>query len=160
MSQGKARSDFYGKTSGTSETPAIDEGEIDENEKFIYRGLESALTPLQVACLLGYKEIVSFLITEGKSNANLKGKHNYNSIWFSILGKQPEITQYLLSSTDVDYDQEDDEGMRPRDLIASISPEYVEHFDKLVSLISSERERKATEEAVEEEKLINRDEEI
>jgi len=54
-------------------------------------GLECSLTPLHVACLLGYKSIANYLISQGKANPNIKGRKGYNSLWFCVLGKQPEI---------------------------------------------------------------------
>lgn len=90
MDLGQAKSsDFYGKIDEERISKFTDEDYDSEEERLILEGLECSYTPLQVACLLGYEELVAYLITKGKANPNLKGKKGYNAIWFAILGKQP-----------------------------------------------------------------------
>ncbi len=61
VEQGKAKVDFFGKTNKEAENDLYD---VDnEDEKLMVEGLECSLTPLHVACLLGYKSIAFYLIT-------------------------------------------------------------------------------------------------
>lgn len=104
---GKAKVDHFGKCSNPKDEDDIEYD--NEEEKLIMIALESTKTPLHVAALLGYKSIVSYLILSG-ANPNLKGEDGQNALHFSIIGKQPEITQYLLTNSNVDYTAEDKNG--------------------------------------------------
>lgn len=103
VESGKAKPDFFGKTNKDQEMDEYDDVQ-DDDEKLMVEGLQCSQTPLHVACLLGYSNLVSYLITTGGANPNVRGRKNYNSLWFSVLGKQSDITQYLLMNTLVEYD--------------------------------------------------------
>lgn len=109
-------------------------------------GLECSQTPLHVACLLGYSTIVQYLIETAKSNPNVKGRKSYNSLWFSVLGKQCDITQYLLLNTNVEFDQLSSDNSRIEDLIDKIEPSYLEAYRKLISAVQYQREQKLIDE--------------
>ena len=61
VEQGKAKVDFYGKTNKDAEPDLYDVE--NEDEWLMVEGLECSLTPLHVACLLGYKSIAYYLIS-------------------------------------------------------------------------------------------------
>ena len=98
-------------------------------------GLECSLTPLHVACLLGYKSIANYLISQGKANPNIKGRKGYNSLWFCVLGKQPEIIQHLLINTDADYEALNTENLSLDELIMKVDPTYIQDYQKLVNIV-------------------------
>lgn len=135
---GKAKIDYYGKCSNPKDLDSEIEYENDD-EKLIMEGLDSSRTPLHVACLLGYKEIVSYLISVGKANPNYLGENGFNALHFSVVGKQPEITQYLLTNSLVDYSVRDNNEKDVRDLIEELMPMYLTHYDALISSLPSER---------------------
>lgn len=134
VEQGKANVDFYGKTN--NKEPETDMYDCEnEEERLMVEGLECSLTPLHVACLLGYKSIVYYLLTSGKANPNAKGRRGYNSLWFCVLGKQPEIIQHLMVNTEVDFDSLSTENFSLLDLISKVDPSYVSDFEKLVNVV-------------------------
>ena len=101
-------------------------------------GLEASKTPLHVASLLGYKPLVSYLVTNGV-DPNIIGDQGINSLRFSIIGKQPEVTQYFLTNTTVDYATKDEFGRDASDLVQEMLPIYFPHYEKLISSLPSER---------------------
>ena len=134
---GKAKVDHFGKNSNLKDPNEELEYE-NEDEKLIMEGLEASKTPLHVASLLGYKPIVSYLVTNG-ADPNIAGDQGMNALHFSIIGKQPEITQYLLTNTAVDYTTKDSSGRDASDLVQEMLPIYFPHYEKLISSLPSER---------------------
>jgi ankyrin repeat protein len=59
-------------------------------EKSLFEGLKCSRVPLHVASLLGYEEIVRYLI-EKEANPNIMGDGWYNALHFCILGRKAEI---------------------------------------------------------------------
>jgi len=112
---------------------------MDDDERTILEGLEQAITPLHACCLLGYAEIVQFLIVDGKADPNFLGPNKQNALWYSIMGKQPEITQYLLTNSKVNIDNLDSDERSVRDNVEMQLPGYLSAFDKLISVIEDER---------------------
>ena len=135
---GKAKVDHFGKCSNPKDFD--DDVEYDnEDEKLIIEGLDASKTPLHVACLLGYKEIVAYLVNQGEANPNIVGENGFNALHFSVVGKQPEITQYLLTNSNVDFTVKSNEGKEVRDLIEDFMPMYLEHYDALINSLPSQR---------------------
>ena len=135
---GRAKVDQFGKCANPKD---VDEDiQYDnEDEKLIMEGLDSSKTPLHVACLLGYREIVAFLVTDGKANPNVLGEKGYTALHFSVLGKQPEITQYLLTNSPVDYSIKDTDGKDVKELIGELMPMYLPHYENLVNSLPSRK---------------------
>ena len=135
---GKAKVDHFGICSNPKD---LDEDMKYENEdeKLIMEGLDASKTPLHVASLLGYTEIVSYLIEKGKANPNLLGENGLSTLHFSVLGKQPEVTQYLLTNSDADFEVKSKNGKTVRDLIEELMPMYLEHYDALIKSLPSQR---------------------
>jgi ankyrin repeat protein len=137
---GKAKVDHFGKCHNPRDLDEEDDMEYEnEDEKLIMQGLDASKTPLHVAALLGYKEIITYLIHTGKANPNVQGEKGYNALHFSVLGKQPEITQYLLTNTKIDYSVKADDGKEVRDLIEDLMPMYLPHYDALIGSLPAKR---------------------
>jgi ankyrin repeat protein len=99
VNEGNAKIDHYGVSSVTND---FDDDDItDDSERCLFEGLKCSKLPLHVASLLGYEEIVKFIIAHNAS-PDLEGEQGYNSLHFSILGMKPEISEILLLETCVD----------------------------------------------------------
>ena len=139
---GKAKVDYFGKSSNPKELEFDEDMEYEnDDEKLIMEGLEASRTPWHVACLLGYKPIVEHLIEAGNADPNIVGDKGLNCAHFSVIGKQPEITQYLLTRSSVNYLARDNTGRDVEDLVKIFMPIYLPHYQALVKSISTIRER-------------------
>ena len=110
-----------------------------DDEKLIMEGLDESKTPLHVSSLLGYKEIVEFLVEQCKANPNITGDHGFNALHLSVIGKQPEVTQYLLTNSTPDYSAKTKDGKDVRSLVEELMPMYLPHYDKLIESLDSKR---------------------
>ena len=136
VKESKIKIDHFGKSSNTKEFDEDMQYE-NEEEKQLMEGLEASKTPLHVAWILGLKSIVSHLIEYGHANPNILGDKGYNSLHFAILGWQPEIVKYLLTSSSVDYKAKDSNGNTFDDLVKKFMPEYFSQYKKLISSFHS-----------------------
>ena len=60
---------------------------------------KNCMTPLQVATVLGYEQIMHYLIEKG-SNPNLQTKiKGYSCLHLAVLANKPEIVIELLTKT-------------------------------------------------------------
>ena len=135
---GKVKVDHFGKSSNPKELEFDEDMEYEnEDEKLIMEGLEASRTPCHVACLLGYMNIVEHLIESGKADPSIVGEKGFNWAHFSIIGKQPEITQYLLTNSSVDYTARDSNGRDVEDLVSQYMPIYLPHYKALVESLAS-----------------------
>ena len=134
---GKAKIDHFGKCTNPKDPNEELEYE-NEDEKNIMLGLEATKTPLHVASLLGYKSIVSYIVSNN-ADPNILGENGANALHFSIIGKQPEVAQYLLTNTNVDFAHKDSEGRDCQKLIEQILPDYLPHYEKLIASLPSKR---------------------
>lgn len=114
-----------------------------DDEKLIMEGLEASRTPCHVACLLGYTSIVEHLIEVGKADPNIVGEKGFNCGHFSVIGKQPEITQYLLTNSSIDYTTRDANGRDLEDMVALYMPMYLSHYKALVQSVASAQSNEA-----------------
>ncbi len=77
-----------------------DEEEYDSlEEKYFMEAFKNAMTPLHVACLLGYDHIMLYLIEKGANpnfQTNTKG---YTCLHLAVLANKPEIIIELLTKT-------------------------------------------------------------
>lgn len=136
---GKAKVDHFGKATNPKD-PEYEDMEFDnEDEKLIMEGLEASRTPLHVACLLGYKSIADYLLKVGKADPNILGDKGFNTLHFSVLGKQPEITQFLLKQSKVDFNVRDYKGRSVEDLIKIYMPIYSPHYKALIDSLPPRR---------------------
>jgi len=108
-------------------------------------GLDASNTPLHVTSLLGYKEIAEYLIQNG-ANPNVLGDNGYNALHFSVIGKQPEMTQYLLTNSNVDHTIKGDDDKSVKDLVQELLPVYLPHYEALLGSLPTERINEQMEE--------------
>lgn len=74
----------------TIKSEGEDERVDDAEDKYLLEGLKCCKTPLNVACLLGFEDIVRYLVSKGAS-PNQQGEKGYNALHFAIMGKRVEI---------------------------------------------------------------------
>jgi ankyrin repeat protein len=83
VEEGKANVNVFGKNNLPNDFD--DQSLENEDERFLVEGLKCAASPLHVACLLGYLDIVCYLL-EKEANPNTTGLQGYNSLHFGVLG--------------------------------------------------------------------------
>lgn len=141
---GKAKVDFFGNCTNPKDIDEDLEYENDD-ERLIMEGLDASNTPLHVTSLLGYKEIAEYLIQNG-ANPNVLGDNGYNALHFSVIGKQPEMTQYLLTNSNVDHTIKGDDDKSVKDLVQELLPVYLPHYEALLGSLPTERINEQMEE--------------
>jgi ankyrin repeat protein len=86
------------------------------------------MTPLHVACVLGYEEIALYLIENG-ADVNMKSKLlGYTAMHLAVLGNKPELLMEILSKTAADPLLEDNSGRTLLDMVYHYIPDYLEPF--------------------------------
>ncbi|PCI27940.1 hypothetical protein COB52_04270 [Candidatus Kaiserbacteria bacterium] len=128
---GKVKVDHYGLSSVKNDD-LDDDGIDDEYEKALFEGLKCSKTALHVACLLGYDDIVQILV-ENNSNPNVEGEQGYNALHFALLGRKPEIAEYLLINTKVRHNHKDKHNKSCQEMAFEKFPEYKDDFEKLIA---------------------------
>ena len=110
-------------------------------EKFFMDAYKNCATPLHVAVVLGYEEIILYLIDKG-ANPNLQTKlKGYSSLHLAVLANKPEIIIELLTKTQANPYLPDFGGRTLQDMIEIFIPSYLESFKSLLDNLSSLKER-------------------
>lgn len=97
------------------------------------------MTPLHVACVLGNEEIALQLVKSGADpnlKSNIKG---YSALHLSVLANKPELIIELLTKTQVDPMQEDNDGRAFLDMVFQHIPSYVETFQSILETLNVQR---------------------
>ena len=101
-------------------------------EKFFMDAYKNCMTPLQVATVLGYDDIMIYLIEHG-SNPNLQTKiKGYSTLHLAVLANKPEIIIELLTKTQANPYLPDFGGRTLQDMIEIFIPSYLESFKTLL----------------------------
>jgi ankyrin repeat protein len=78
---------------------------------------KNCMTPLQVACVLGYDAVAIYLV-ENNSNPNLRTvAKGYTAMHLAVLANKPEILIELLTKTNADPMIEDEKGRTLLDMV-------------------------------------------
>ena len=110
-------------------------------EKFFMDAYKNCATPLHVAVVLGYEDIMLYLIEKG-SNPNLQTKlKGYSSLHLAVLANKPEIIIELLTKTQANPYLPDFGGRTLQDMIEIFIPSYLESFKSLLENLQSLKER-------------------
>jgi hypothetical protein len=110
-------------------------------EKFFMDAYKNCATPLHVAVVLGYEEIILYLIEKG-ANPNLQTKlKGYSSLHLAVLANKPEIIIELLTKTQANPYLPDFGGRTLQDMIEIFIPSYLESFKSLLDNLQSLKER-------------------
>jgi ankyrin repeat protein len=106
-------------------------------EKFFMEAYKNSMTPLQVAVVLGYDEIMHYLVSRG-ANPNLQTKtKGYSALHLAVLANKPEIIIELLTKTAANPNLPDFGGRTLRDMIEIFIPSYLDSFGKLLQNLSA-----------------------
>jgi len=101
-------------------------------EKFFMDAYKNCMTPLQVATVLGYDDIMLYLIEHG-ANPNLQTKiKGYSTLHLAVLANKPEIIIELLTKTQANPYLPDFGGRTLQDMIEIFIPSYLESFKTLL----------------------------
>ena len=91
VEEGKALTDKCGESTVKSGEEEKEGGGVDDAEdKYLLEGLKCCKTPLNVAALLGFEDIVRYLVSKG-ANPNVVGEKGYNTLHFAVMGKRVDI---------------------------------------------------------------------
>lgn len=106
-------------------------------EKFFMDAYKNSATPLHVAVVLGYEEIMLYLIEKG-ANPNLQTKlKGYSCLHLAVLANKPEIIIELLTKTQANPYLPDFGGRTLQDMIEIFIPSYLESFKALLENLQS-----------------------
>ena len=101
-------------------------------EKFFMDAYKNCMTPLQVATVLGYDEVMLYLIEHG-ANPNLQTKlKGYSTLHLAVLANKPEVIIELLTKTQANPYLPDFGGRTLQDMIEIFIPSYLESFKTLL----------------------------
>lgn len=115
-------------------------------EKFFMDAYKNSMTPLHLAVILGYEEIMHYLIEHG-ANPNLQTKiKGYSTLHLAVLANKPEIVIELLTKTQANPYLPDFGGRTLQDMIEIYIPSYLESFKTLLDNLQSLK-KKGLEEA-------------
>ncbi len=148
VEEGKAKVDLYG---GEIEEQQEDAGEEFDSleEKYFMEAFKSASTPLHVSIVLGFEEIMFYLLSNG-ANPNLQSNSKgYSCLHIAILSNKPELIIELLTKTTANPHLPDFSGRMLEDMIEMFLPDYLEPFRSLISNLSIERLKQAEGEGAE-----------
>jgi len=97
-------------------------------EKFFMDAYKNCMTPLQVAVVLGYDDIMFYLIENG-ANPNLQTKiKGFTCLHLAVLANKPEIIIELLTKSSANPYLPDFGGRTLQDMIEIFIPSYLESF--------------------------------
>ena len=106
-------------------------------EKFFMDAYKNCMTPLHVAVVLGYDEILNYLIEQG-ANPNLQTKlKGYSSLHLAVLANKPEIIIELLTRSQANPYLPDFGGRTLQDMVEIFIPSYLESFKALLENLQS-----------------------
>lgn len=101
-------------------------------EKFFMDAYKNCMTPLHVATVLGYEDIMFHLIDKG-ANPNYQTKiKGYTCLHLAVLANKPEIIIELLTKTPANPYLPDFGGRTLQDMIEIFIPSYLESFKTLL----------------------------
>lgn len=110
-------------------------------EKFFMDAYKNCMTPLQVAVVLGYEEIMHYLIEKG-ANPNLQTKiKGYSCLHLAVLANKPEIVIELLTKTQANPYLPDFGGRTLQDMIEIFIPSYMDSFKQLLENLQYIKQR-------------------
>jgi hypothetical protein len=114
--------------------------EFDSNEeKYFMEAYKNSTTPLHLAAILGFDEIMLFLIEKG-ANPNLQSSINgYAALHLAVLANKPEIIIELLTKTNANPHTPDYSGRTLQDMVEIFIPDYLESFNTLIENLQEER---------------------
>lgn len=93
---------------------------------------KNCMTPLHVAVVLGYEDILHYLIQKG-ANPNLQTKiKGYSCLHLAVLANKPEIIIELLTKTQANPYLPDFGGRTLQDMVEIFLPSYLESFKTLL----------------------------
>jgi ankyrin repeat protein len=94
---------------------------------------------MQVATVLGYDEIVMFLIENG-ADPNLRTKNKgYPATHLAVFANKPELLMELLTKTQADPMCEDAQSRTLLDLVYQYIPSYLEPLQNLLETLNENR---------------------
>lgn len=98
---------------------------------------KNSMTPLQLAAVLGYDDIVEYLCLECAADPNLQTKtKGYASIHLCVLANRPEMIIDLLQKYGAFPMLEDRQGRTLLDLVYQYVPSYLETFQNILESMS------------------------
>ena len=101
-------------------------------EKFFMDAYKNCMTPLQVATVLGYDDIMLYLIERG-ANPNLQTKiKGYSCLHLAVLANKPEVIIELLTKTQANPYLPDFGGRTLQDMVEIFIPSYLDSFKTLL----------------------------
>ena len=101
-------------------------------EKYFMEAYKNCMTPLHVAVVLGYEDVMLYLIEKG-ANPNLQTKiKGYTALHLAVLSNKPEIIIELLTKTLVNPYLPDYSGRTLSDMVELYIPSYVDSFKALL----------------------------
>ena len=101
-------------------------------EKFFMDAYKNSMTPLHVAVILGYEEVMLYLIQHG-ANPNLQTKiKGYSCLHLAVLANKPEIIIELVTKTQANPYLPDFGGRTLQDMVEIFIPSYLESFKALL----------------------------
>jgi hypothetical protein len=106
-------------------------------EKFFMDAYKNCMTPLHVAVVLGYEDIMIYLIDKG-ANPNLQTKiKGYSCLHLAVLANKPEIIIELLTKTQANPYLPDFAGRTLQDMVEIFIPSYLDSFKTLLDNLQS-----------------------
>lgn len=108
---------------------------------------KNSMTPLHLASILGYDEILEFLIKNGANPNKQTSIRGYNCFHLAILANKPEIIYELLTKTTANYEMPDYSGRTLTDMIEQFIPFYLEQFNQcnIILLIMKNSDRESVD---------------
>jgi ankyrin repeat protein len=101
---------------------------------------KNCMTPLHIATVLGYEDILFYLIEHG-ANPNLQTKiKGYSCLHLAVLANKPEIIIELLTKTEANPYLPDFGGRTLQDMVEIFLPSYIESFKTLLENLQSLKE--------------------
>jgi ankyrin repeat protein len=97
-------------------------------EKFFLDAYKNCMTPLHVATVLGYDDIMFYLIGKG-ANVNLQTKiKGFSCLHLAVLANKPEMIIEMLTKTSANPHLPDFGGRTLSDMVEIFIPSYLESF--------------------------------
>src|ERR1700761_1797275 len=89
----------------------------------------SAMTPLQLAVVLGHDNIMHYLIEHGANCNKQTSVKGYSCLHLAVLANKPEIIIELLTKTNANANIPDYSGRTLNEMVEIFIPDYLESFN-------------------------------
>lgn len=113
-----------------------DEAETVQEQLFM-EAFKNCMTPVQLACVLGFDDIVEYLVMVAQADPNLQTKvKGYTTVHLCVLANKPEIIIDLLQRFGAFPMLEDRQGRALLELVYQYMPSYLETFQTILEKMS------------------------